>query len=582
MNTETQSLPSTINPNYWRRYGFNRDPFSEAAQKEFFVPASWEEYLDLLPQFARFCDTLLLIIGRPKVGKTTLINLFTNEQGTDTDIFTLRASDCPSANHFLQLLNQRYGAPYDASNPAPASEQLHQQLEFLREQKASRLLIIDDAEKLPLDMRQLCLQIIQQQNALTTCLPIILVGEDQLSEQMHALLTPTTAQKCLYIVHVEPFSEDETEQYLRWCCEQAAGDKHVEFPFDPEDVATIFQQSNGVIGEINPAAQRLLSSRTKSGVALPPFLRGKIMWWGGAIIIIIILLVIYQQLTKPSNVEQSITSPVSTNPPAANPPTANPSTPTTSTASATPATASSSASATNATPTANAATTPTAPANTETQGASSEDLPHTSAPTTIPTNTTSTADTSTSAKIVGVPGSAAAPVATAAETDAPTTPVSVKTTTPTEPVKTTPVQKAPPHVNLFNETMSAELREHQTRVLHTPPNHFTLQLIASPNLHIVQKFVLKHQLGSVALIVPTERNGKFYYIVLYGNFPTRAIAEQSHAQLKKKKQVEGWIRTYKSVQELITTGKPIAPAKTVHRKIAHKKTAETTSNSENW
>jgi septal ring-binding cell division protein DamX/type II secretory pathway predicted ATPase ExeA len=548
MNTPNETMHELmINPNYWRRYGFSRDPFSANTQKEHFVPDSWEEYLDLLPQFARFCDTLLLIIGRPKVGKTTLINLFTNEQANDTDIFALRASDCSSANHFLQLLNQRFGAPYDANNPAPASEQLHQQLDYLRENKASRLLIIDEAEKLPLDMRQLCLQIIQQQNALTTCLPIILVGENNLSDQMHALLTPTTAQKCLYTIHIEPFSEDETEQYLQWCCAQAAGDKTVEFPFEAEDIATIFQNSQGVIGDINPIAQQLLSSRTKAGITLPPYLRGKVLWWSGAIIIITILLIAYQQLTKPSALDAMVTAPASTTTPAPAPvantptpaPAPTPPPPTTPPATATP-------------------TNSTEPSNTA-QGASSEDLPHTDA---------TAADTATKlAPIVPVP--VPLPTHAAAAQQEPV----AKPNTSNKVNKTAAT-------NLFNTTMTEEMHAHQTQVMHTPPNHYTLQLIASPNLHVVQKFIIKHQLGSVAMIVPTEREGKFNYIVLYGNFPTQPIAAQAQARLQQTKQIKAWLRTYKSVQELI---KPVKTAehKTAAKKVAHKK-AEQSNNSENW
>jgi DamX protein len=554
-----------FNPNYWRRYGFNRDPFGEHTQKEFFVPDSWEEYLDLLPQFARFCDTLLLIIGRSGVGKSTLINLFTTEQTSDTDIFALRATDCPNAHHFLKLLNQRYGAPYDAANQAPASEQLHQQLEFLRENKASRLLIIDAAEQLPLDMRQLCLQIIQQQNALTTCLPIILVGEDNLSTQMHALLTPTTAQKCLYTIHVESFSENETKQYLHWCCTQASGDKVVAFPFSPEDVATIFQQSDGVIGAINPIAQRLLSERTKPGFTLPPYLRGKVVWWCGAIIIITILLIVYQQLTKPSTLDEMISPPATTT--AASAASTTPPNPAPSSSMVTPRTGT--------------AAVPTEPINTTpSQGASGEDLPVSAKSsdaadpenaTPMPTPLPKSSDKAGSATNI----TAATPTTNAAPSPA-------APTLTTTPVATSPAPASSPKAdaNLFNQTMEAALQEHQARVLHTPPSHYTLQLIASPNLHKVQKFILQHQLGSVALIVSTERDDKFFYIVLYGNFPTRVIAAKEQAHLNKTKNIQPWLRTYKSVQELITADKPVV--KTVHKKVVHKKITEKTDSSESW
>ena len=87
-----------LNQNYWRHYRYSHDPFSATQGNTFFIPPTWEEYLDVLPQFARYCNSLLLITGTPGVGKSTLIDLFIKQNLTDYEVIFLSAADCPELN----------------------------------------------------------------------------------------------------------------------------------------------------------------------------------------------------------------------------------------------------------------------------------------------------------------------------------------------------------------------------------------------------------------------------------------------------------------------------------------------------
>ena len=72
MKTESNS----DNPHYWRKYDFIADPFKRNMQDNVYISSTWEDYLDLFPQFTRYCNTLVLITGAEGVGKTTLIKQF--------------------------------------------------------------------------------------------------------------------------------------------------------------------------------------------------------------------------------------------------------------------------------------------------------------------------------------------------------------------------------------------------------------------------------------------------------------------------------------------------------------------------
>lgn len=300
---------------YWRAYHYNRDPFDIALHKQLYISNPWNEYLDLLPQFLRYCNSLVLIEGNLGVGKTTLIEQFIQENNGDANIVFINAEQCQGTEYLLELLQQKFSAPYDPKSAVNINEQLDQQIDFLKLNKAPRLLIIDDAEKLPLDMRQACLQITQQQTKLDTCLPIILLGSEQLNSQYHALLTSKTAENCLHFLYLAAFTKDDVDDYLQFACEQA-GEQKGQSPFSEEDVETIYNATNGVIALIANSARNLLKVKLKQQ-SITTNIKKRAIWWGITLLVIIALLFVYKYLSQPTQLSTTFTTPIAlrNNPP---------------------------------------------------------------------------------------------------------------------------------------------------------------------------------------------------------------------------------------------------------------------------
>ena len=471
-----------IDPNYWRSYGYSHDPFMLTDQDNVYRPSTWEEYLDILPPFVRYCNSLLLVSGINGTGKTTLIKYFTREQLTGYEIIALQASECSGTEYLLQLLHHKFSAPYDASSTLPVSEQLTAQLAFLKNHKTPRLLVIDNAEQLPLDMRQACLQIIQQQSALETCLPVILIGTPQLNEQFNALLTPTTAKDCLHIMNIAPLTLTQTNDYLNWACKQANGDTELS-PFTNEEVATLFQVTQGVIGKINQNARQLLASKQQPRVSWKYLLRGKFLWWGAIIIIIALLLYLYKYISQPSELAKTFTKPLVVRQQPLKPH-------------------------------------PAVPAQSTEKHIGNMLVKEKKSP--------------PPAKRIANPVKQPA--------------IAVH---PNKPVTTH--HKHPAKANdLFNRVMQGKLLKHKQRVLKIKDSNYTLQLLATQNLHSAQKFIITHQLQTTAMIVQTLQKQKQWYIVLYGIFPTR---QQAHTAIKDLhlpfKPSQFWIRSYKSIHQVM-------------------------------
>ena len=505
-------MEGMIKPNVWKSYGFLKDPFDSNTRNDFFIPKSWEDYLDILPQFSRYCDMLVLLTGENDIGKTAIINIFFKEENVKKEVVFTNGKECSSTDYLLNMLHQKFKAPYDPEHKTPLTQQLDQQLEFLKANKHQCLLIIDDADQLPLEVRQACLQIIQQQSTVDTCMPVVLVGKPILVEQFNALLTPSTAEKCLYTIHMEPFTHDEVEEYLHWCCAQASPTSKNIFPFSREDIDTIFHTSHGVAANVDHAARQILSLNKKSAFNLSGLFQGKVLWWTVVLAIIMILLTIYQRISEPSrNTAHQIETPMTALQPATSVQTPAP-------VAAEPAPA-------------------TTPAPTATTPVAEPAMPAATTPTTTPAPEV-------------VPAQEPGPVIVAP------TPV---VTAPAKAASKKPVVKpAPAAPTLFTSVMSKKLAAQKQQVLSVKPQFFALQLTASSNLKGIQTFINQNQLVSTAMIVQTMRDGKPWFMVIYGMFPTRQEADTIAAQMKMKK-INAWVRTYASIQKEI--GMPSATKK---------------------
>jgi DamX protein len=562
---------TAFNPTYWRAHGFTSDPFAANSTGEFFVPAAWDDYLDILPQFARFCTSLVLVTGAQGVGKSTLATLFVNDYAQDSKVLRLDAQECSGVEYLLQLLHREYGAPYDPKSLLPVSEQLSEQLDELKINKEPRLLLIDNADQLPLDMRQACLQITQEQSALETCLSIILVGNEELAEQFNALVTPTTARECLHIINVAPFTEQQTQDYLKWCCNSASNGKSI-WPFSDEDVATIFIASQGVVAKINTAAQQVLAAKQQPAMNWKIKMPKKVLWWGITLVGIIVLLFIFKYLSRPPTMTTTFAQPIPMRDPAQKAAanntqqvgdvvvnTANTNADANNPA---PAAVNTAPAAVNSAPvsTAPAAVNP-APANPSTDNAAATPAPSsetdTSAADTAPTQAEDEDNAANPNMDADDEGSVATPATVAPKKAAPVKHAAVKRATvkhaaPKKPVAKHAVAKKAPAAQansaVFNTVMSKRIAVSQQRVLQINPKSFTLQLVGAGNLHAVQKYIIDHQLEATGMVLKTTRDGKPWYIVIHGVFPSRAAAESAGKQLSVGKV---WVRPYSDLQHLL-------------------------------
>lgn len=92
----------------------------------------------------------------------------------------------------------------------------------------------------------------------------------------------------------------------------------------------------------------------------------------------------------------------------------------------------------------------------------------------------------------------------------------------------------------------------EKKLLATPKQHYTIQLTGAStnkNLHV---FIKRHNLQTGAAYFQTYHNGKPWYVIVYGDYKTRAEAQAALQQLPSAiKAQHPWVRDYAGVHTLI-------------------------------
>jgi len=87
-------------------------------------------------------------------------------------------------------------------------------------------------------------------------------------------------------------------------------------------------------------------------------------------------------------------------------------------------------------------------------------------------------------------------------------------------------------------------------ILDVPASYYTVQLIASVDIDRVYKFADQNQL-SIKYIVPTNRDGLVWHVLLLDVYPDRESAVIGKNEVESTLRTTPWIRSVGSIQQLM-------------------------------
>lgn len=244
-------------PAYCLRYGWQQDPFYVTADKPpYFIPANWDQLLDVIQFTYLHENALLTILGKPGCGKSVFIQQILQQIDSNTLTGILHATNELNDISLQQSLCKYF------SLPSPAGETLEDQFDNLlaaiQLQPQSCLLIIDNAELLRAEVIQQLLIFIEQQTDYQMRLHIILIGNTELKPLVDNVAgTRSKPYKIRYLT-LKALNAKETAEYVNHRIKSI--DRHSSLPFNNETIKYIYNQSKGFPHHINQFANHVLAS----------------------------------------------------------------------------------------------------------------------------------------------------------------------------------------------------------------------------------------------------------------------------------------------------------------------------------
>src|SRR5690349_2528308 len=252
---------------YEEYYGFTEKPFSLTPDPKYlFKSASHASAYELLQYAIRRREGFVVITGDIGTGKTTLCRALLEQ--IDRKTFTaLVLNPFLSEDDLLRLILQEFGVVSREElkrgrlarvTKLELIETLNEFLLSLQAIGAQALLIIDEAQNLPLQVLEQIRILSNLETEKEKLLQIVLVGQSNLKDLLRRPELRQLDQRVSIRYDLKPLSAEETSAYIQHRLSVAGGGAAVTFA--PKALTRVFQYTAGIPRLINLLCDRALLS----------------------------------------------------------------------------------------------------------------------------------------------------------------------------------------------------------------------------------------------------------------------------------------------------------------------------------
>jgi type II secretory pathway predicted ATPase ExeA len=251
---DNQKQPPYNNKEYWQPHGLNQPPFEESSPYAMYYPlAQWQNHLAFLNQLPTSTDSLVMITGPIGSGKTMLLTQYQAQQDNTILTCLVKGHIATRLPAIVSNMSSVFTLP-TMDYAVGTEEQLNTLINALHEKQKHLVLLIDNAQHLPLETLSSIIQLALMQK--TLYLHIILTGEPQLESRVKNLLE--IHGQAISVPHLElkPLTLEETKGYLRHRLNKAGLTKRM--PFNELTIMRIHRLSGGLPARINTVARQCM------------------------------------------------------------------------------------------------------------------------------------------------------------------------------------------------------------------------------------------------------------------------------------------------------------------------------------
>lgn len=239
-------------------YGFSAKPFQLSPDPRFFFGSrTHSRALAYLRYGLSQGEGFIVVTGGIGTGKTTLVKSLFDELDPDRVIAAQLVTTQLAADEMLRSVVAAFGLPYENAGKAVLLKRFE---DFLREhaRRGRRvLLVVDEAQNLPVDSLEELRMLSNFQVAASPLLQSFLLGQEEFRTTLQEPGMEQLRQRVIASCHLTPLSEAETREYIEHRL-HVAGWRDDEPRFRDEAFGAIYHYTEGVPRRVNIFCDRLL------------------------------------------------------------------------------------------------------------------------------------------------------------------------------------------------------------------------------------------------------------------------------------------------------------------------------------
>ncbi|GEM_PF-668064 len=231
---------------------------TEANDGSFFVTPELAQRFHLILHLIQHSEQLLLILADQGSGKSTLLHQIKSSANPDWKLFTLVGQPAINEERLLKNLLNVLNVRSDGKTLATLRETLRSHIAATRYNNQLPVLLVDDAHMLPLDTLHLLLDLVMNGEKQTR-LRLVLFCEPQITSVLAAAEFSQVRNTLIHTLDIPALDEKQVGEYLRFRLEEGRFQKNN--PFSGMAVRSLYEQSEGRLGRLNPLAQHIINQK---------------------------------------------------------------------------------------------------------------------------------------------------------------------------------------------------------------------------------------------------------------------------------------------------------------------------------
>ena len=240
---------------YLEFFGFKDDPFKITPDSHyFFLSESHQEALSSLKYLLDSEEGFAVIIGEPGTGKTLTVRKFIDELPEDVEFAYVLFPNL-SPEELFEAILEDFGIKTQGETKNRLFGKLRDYLIEKRSKGKRILVIIDEAQNLPIETLEELRILSNLETSDMKLLQIILLGQPELEEKLSSEKLRQLRQRITIISKLRNFSEEETKAYIDYRISKA-GRGNVKI--HPKSYKLVYRYSLGIPRLINIIMERAL------------------------------------------------------------------------------------------------------------------------------------------------------------------------------------------------------------------------------------------------------------------------------------------------------------------------------------